>query len=267
MCSSIKKLNLRDNTITSEDNISFLCNLVDLKYLNLSGNPICQNKNYKLLVEENLPKLETLDKDDEEEKLNINEKKFYESNSTFSSSPSGSKNVSRPTSSNTSNNFFNSKLKFKEKVTKVCGSYMEFTEKSSDYQSPLDINKTGATESENSITFENVQPIQEVVTKQITQGLKPVIKKKAAPFDLRFNKQVEEDKDSILSKGIINKMGRNKQYSFNTKNECDGIRTGFAKVIKKKSSIDEVISFFYLKSGTLHLISLNTDLNKYNNDI
>jgi hypothetical protein len=123
MCSSIKKLNLKNNLIQDEENIQFLSNLTDLKWLNLTNNPISKNENYTELIKENLPWLESLDKEEEklqnqhqeDESMSIinDDKRFFESQSTFSSSPCSQKTNNRPVSSNTSSNFFNSNQKFK----------------------------------------------------------------------------------------------------------------------------------------------------------
>lgn len=120
MCSSIKKLNLKNNLIQDEENIQFLSNLTDLKWLNLCCNPICKNENYHELIKINLLWLESLDKEEEkiifEDELinNINDDKlFFQSQSTFSSSPCSQKTNNRPISSNTISNFFNSNQKLK----------------------------------------------------------------------------------------------------------------------------------------------------------
>ena len=54
MCTTLKKLNLRDNLIKEDDNIFFVTNLNELKYINFNGNPIQKNENYKKLIQENL---------------------------------------------------------------------------------------------------------------------------------------------------------------------------------------------------------------------
>jgi len=73
MCTTLKKLNLKNNLIKEEDNIFFLSSLIDLKYLNLNDNPIQANENYKKLINENLIFVEKIDID-EIESPNINTK-------------------------------------------------------------------------------------------------------------------------------------------------------------------------------------------------
>jgi hypothetical protein len=58
MCSSIKKLNLENNSIENDQNIYFLSSLEDLEYINLLGNPI---KNYEKKLKELLPNLKEID--------------------------------------------------------------------------------------------------------------------------------------------------------------------------------------------------------------
>ncbi len=126
MCSSIKKLNLKNNLIQDEENIQFLGGLTDLKWLNLTGNPIYKNKRYKELIKENLFSLEVLDKEEEildnadNESIINEDKRLFESQSTFSSTPSFSSQVNnnRPISAFTGTNFlnFNQKLKVSEEI-------------------------------------------------------------------------------------------------------------------------------------------------------
>lgn len=61
MCSKLKKLNLRNNLIEDEDNIYFLSNLTELKYLNLNQNPIQKSSNYKKLIQECLNFIDKID--------------------------------------------------------------------------------------------------------------------------------------------------------------------------------------------------------------
>lgn len=58
MCSSLQRLDLRNNSISEEENISFLGGLSDLKYLSMENNPIRKNDKYKELVNKYLPDLE-----------------------------------------------------------------------------------------------------------------------------------------------------------------------------------------------------------------
>jgi hypothetical protein len=74
MSSSIIKLNLKNNLIADEENLSFLSNLSDLKYLNLNNNPI-QVKDinkYKELIKEYLSFISSLDNDEDFEDLGSN---------------------------------------------------------------------------------------------------------------------------------------------------------------------------------------------------
>jgi hypothetical protein len=109
MCSTITRLNFRNNLIREEENFSFLESLTYLKWLNLNENPIKANKRYPELIEEYLPNLRYLDIDEElyvdrKDENNCDEsnislgiptdrgnstiKNFNQSVSTFSSSPS-----------------------------------------------------------------------------------------------------------------------------------------------------------------------------------
>lgn len=63
MCSSIKRLNLKNNMIADDENIQFLGNMSDLKWLNLNGNPITKLENYSELIKQHIASLEVLDED------------------------------------------------------------------------------------------------------------------------------------------------------------------------------------------------------------
>ena len=63
MCSSIIKLNLRNNCISEAENISFLSGMTSLKWLNLNENPIKKLTNYEELIKDKLRDLENLDED------------------------------------------------------------------------------------------------------------------------------------------------------------------------------------------------------------
>jgi hypothetical protein len=60
MCSSLKRLNLRDNFIDDPDCL-FYISTIPLVELNLCGNPIRKRENYKELIQYNLPGLKKLD--------------------------------------------------------------------------------------------------------------------------------------------------------------------------------------------------------------
>jgi hypothetical protein len=63
LCSNLEKLDLSFNKIEDEENLYFLSNLLNLKWLSLCENPIFYNKNYKKMIGEFLPNLESLDKE------------------------------------------------------------------------------------------------------------------------------------------------------------------------------------------------------------
>ena len=65
MCDSIEILNLRNNSISDTDNISYLMNISTLKSLNFNENPIKNFENYLDIINEKLPNLERLDINDE----------------------------------------------------------------------------------------------------------------------------------------------------------------------------------------------------------
>ena len=65
MCSSIYKLNLRNNLISDQENISFLSGMSSLKWLNLNENPIKKNNNYNEMIQDKLSQVEYIDKDEE----------------------------------------------------------------------------------------------------------------------------------------------------------------------------------------------------------
>lgn len=65
MCSSIIKLNLKNNLISDSENITFLSGISSLKWLNLIENPIQKIPDYQQLINEKLTLLETLDKDED----------------------------------------------------------------------------------------------------------------------------------------------------------------------------------------------------------
>lgn len=127
MCTTLKKINLKNNLIKEEDNIFFLTSLIQLKYLNLNGNIIQSNENYKNLILENLMFVEKIDIDEIEspkftmKKINnSNNNELYTSkdsneinfDSTNTSLENRSNNINsiRPPSSNTSNNFYKKEI-------------------------------------------------------------------------------------------------------------------------------------------------------------
>jgi len=55
MCSSVKKLNLSNNLIADEENISFLSGMTSLKWLNLNENPINKLIKYDDIIKDKLP--------------------------------------------------------------------------------------------------------------------------------------------------------------------------------------------------------------------
>jgi len=66
LCTSITDLNLKNNQIEEEENItSFLSCLYNLENLNLIGNPIYKQNDYKQLINTNIPSLKNLDIDDD----------------------------------------------------------------------------------------------------------------------------------------------------------------------------------------------------------
>lgn len=72
MCTSLVKLNLKNNKISKVGDLDYLSMLFDLKWLNLVGNPIHDLENYKYIIKENLPDLEVLDKDEELCNMTVN---------------------------------------------------------------------------------------------------------------------------------------------------------------------------------------------------
>jgi hypothetical protein len=65
MCSSIIKLNLKNNLVSDSENITFLSGISSLKWLNLNQNPIQKISDYEQLIKDKLNELESLDKDEE----------------------------------------------------------------------------------------------------------------------------------------------------------------------------------------------------------
>jgi hypothetical protein len=63
LCSNLEKLDLSFNKIENEENLYFLSNLFNLKWLSLIENPIYFNTKYKYMIEEFLPNLESIDKE------------------------------------------------------------------------------------------------------------------------------------------------------------------------------------------------------------
>jgi hypothetical protein len=58
MCHSLISLNLEDNKIEDDENISYLSGLEKLRKLNLNGNKIQENPKYQNLIAKYLPQLE-----------------------------------------------------------------------------------------------------------------------------------------------------------------------------------------------------------------
>ena len=69
MCHTIEKINLRNNEIEEEDNLIFVANLSNLKYINLNNNPIQLKAAYLRLVQQYLSHVEVIDKDSAEEEI------------------------------------------------------------------------------------------------------------------------------------------------------------------------------------------------------
>jgi hypothetical protein len=90
MCSSIKRLNLKNNLIENEENIQFLSSLLDLRWLNLNGNPIKDMDSYKEQIKLNLPDLEILDNDEDTSYLIFESEKDLEINSNMNIDQSNS---------------------------------------------------------------------------------------------------------------------------------------------------------------------------------
>lgn len=127
MCATLTKLNLRDNLIKEDDNIFFVASLNELKYINLNGNPIQKNENYKKLIQENLIFIEKIDIDEIETQI-INTNQLEDLSQTtdntlnFTSESNENKNKSKinstlnfsetssiirtPSSNNTLNSFY-----------------------------------------------------------------------------------------------------------------------------------------------------------------
>jgi Leucine-rich repeat (LRR) protein len=56
MCCSIKKLNLNNNLIEAEENLTFICGLENLEYIDINNNPIVKKYEYcKNYLKNNLP--------------------------------------------------------------------------------------------------------------------------------------------------------------------------------------------------------------------
>jgi hypothetical protein len=210
MCTSLKKINLKKNLIEKEENILFLGNLLDLTWLNLLDNPIRDNKNYHNLIKEILPQLIDLDQEEKNliEEETISDKKFFESHSTFSSSPCSSTNKTRPISS-TYTNFFKNKLK-KEENSINFNNLDDTTNNSPSFKKKILTN-----ESFESLKFSlNSNFRGKSTTKLGVKNdlvLKPVIKKKEQPFEINSFRQNVEDK---LKTDLIKTM--DKQIQSNT---------------------------------------------------
>ena len=118
MCSSIVKLNLRNNLIEKEENISFLSTLPELTWLNLNENPIQKSNEYKDLVIKYIPHLLSLDKDEQiifsnnvnkikdDNALNDNPVNKFNQNDNITNAKPGGKH--KQITSNTQTNFFKS---------------------------------------------------------------------------------------------------------------------------------------------------------------
>ena len=50
MCENIKELNVKENKISEEDNLSYIAGLINLEYLDIRFNPISQNKDFKTKI-------------------------------------------------------------------------------------------------------------------------------------------------------------------------------------------------------------------------
>jgi hypothetical protein len=115
MCSSLRKLNLKDNIIEDDDSLFYLSGL-NLVYLNLAGNPLAKRENYKELVNMNLPGLKAFDIDAYEDDNEVLVEKMLSTSSTVNYSYSMIRPESSLTAKSTekkdfiSSNGFNSDL-------------------------------------------------------------------------------------------------------------------------------------------------------------
>ncbi len=61
MCHSLEKINLNNNEIDEEDNISFLASLSKLQYINFSNNPIVLKGNFEFSLKKYLSHVNKID--------------------------------------------------------------------------------------------------------------------------------------------------------------------------------------------------------------
>jgi hypothetical protein len=226
MCTSLKKINLKKNLIEKEENIIFLGNLLELTWLNLIDNPIRENKNYHNLVKEILPQLADLDLDEKIiEEDSISDKKFFESHSTFSSSPGSSTNKTRPISS-TFTNFFNN-FNNKSHRGEILNINLDDDLNNNNNNTTTNNNTTNnfaprqkkskANESFESLKFSlnsNSRDLRGKSSTKLTPRneiiLKPVIKKKDPALDINMFRQNVEDKlKTDLTKSIDKPINSN----------------------------------------------------------
>jgi len=64
MCTSLIKLNFKNNKIKNLENLDYFYCLSNLKCVNFNDNPIQKEDHYSSIIKEKLSEVETIDKDD-----------------------------------------------------------------------------------------------------------------------------------------------------------------------------------------------------------
>lgn len=250
MCSTLKKLNLKNNLIKEEDNIFFLSSLTELEYLNLNGNPIQENEKYKCLINDNLIFIAKIDVEDNESPI-VNTKKkngfMLFSNETDNSLDitNGSKDTNNQSKINSTINISNENISSRPPSSNTLSG---FYKKEKNSFTPFNC--------KNSI-LENNQ-----MTKTTADWNHSKMKSDMDNSELDSNKKVLQGIKSILSQNRkclndISIIEKNNEIdnSFNTKSEKSINLKGFS----------ETSRIFSSKGSTLNPLKPLINLNKNSN--